>query len=234
MRFGRLVLILLVVLPLFACRRPEPKPEPEADYLLVDRQVADFTKNISPDGVESAFAISCDATWEVSVQEDAISWITIGEGVSAGKNSWSLPYSISSNESLLPRSAKILFKAGEHSVQVTVEQGVPDPLTLNKVPGFYGMDGINVIPTGIRQSSSFHYGDRWIYRILEPSTLTVYALGNIPWNPESGSHITVSYKVVSQGMEESYEPSIDVEVVRVTSSMVWLRKNESEYFILER
>ena len=78
MRFGRLVLILLVVLPLFACRRPEPKPEPEADYLLVDRQVADFTKNISPDGVESAFAISCDATWEVSVQEDAISWITIG------------------------------------------------------------------------------------------------------------------------------------------------------------
>ncbi|MCR5408690.1 MAG: BACON domain-containing protein [Bacteroidales bacterium] len=227
------VLLLLVMLPVCCCRPKEPTQEPEAGYLLIDRQVTDFSKSISPDGTEADFKVICDASWEVSVPEDA-TWISIGEKTKSGKNAWTLPYSVASNESIYPRTSSILFKAGEHSVQVTLEQGVPDPLTLNKVPGFYGIEGVNVIATGSRQSSSFHFGNSWIYRITEPSTLTVMALGNIPWNLKSGEHINVSYKVVRQGMEEMYVPSVDVEVVRVTSTLVWLRKNESEYFILER
>ena len=233
MSIKRSVILLLVLLPVCCCRTKEPEQEPKAGYLLVDRQVTDFTKSISPDGTEAEFKVSCDASWEITVPEDA-TWISVGEMAKTGKNAWSLPYTVSSNESIYPRSARILFKAGEHSVQVTMEQGVPDPLTLNKVPGFYGIDGVNVIPTGSRQSSSFHFGNSWIYRITDPSTLTVMALGNIPWNLKSGEHINVSYKVVRQGMEEMYEPSVDVEVVRVTGTLVWLRKNESEYFIIER
>lgn len=234
MRFYRPVLLMLMLLPVCCCRHKEPTQEPEADYLLIDRQVTDFTKSISPDGAESSFAISCDAAWEVSLPEDVSSWLTVGESAKSGKNSWTLPYTVTSNESIFPRSAKLVFTAGEHSIQVTLEQGVPDPLTLNKVPGFYGVEGINVLPTAPRQSSSFHYGNYWTYRILDPSSLTVQALGNIPWDLTSGSHISVSYKMVRQGMEEAYEPSVDVEVVRVTGTLVWLRKNESEYYILER
>lgn len=234
MRFYRPVLLLLVLLPVCCCHPKEPTQEPEADYLLIDRQVTDFTKSISPDGLDGAFTISCDAEWEMSVPEDAASWLTIGESLKTGKNSWLLLYTVESNESIYPRSTKLVFKAGTHSIQVTMDQGVPDPLTLNKVPGFYGIEGVNVLPTGVRQSSSFHYGQYWTYRILDPSTLTVQALGNIPWELTSGSHISVSYKMVRQGMEEAYEPSVDVEVVRVTNTLVWLRKDESEYFILER
>ena len=235
MRIVRLVLLMsAALLPVCGCHPKEPKPAPEADYLLIDRQVTDFTKRISPDGAESAsFSVACDASWDFSLQEDA-TWISIGERMPAGKNSWTLPYSVASNESIYPRSAVVVFKAGEHSVQVTVEQGVPDPLTLNKVPGFYGIDGVNVLPTGNRQSSSLRYGDKWTYRIIDPVTLSVHALGNIPWNLEAGSHINVTYKVVCGGMEETWVPDIDVEVVRTTSSLVWLRRNESEYFILER
>ena len=234
MRFYRPILLLLVLLPVCCCHPKEPTQEPEADYLLIDRQVTDFTKAVSPDGVSAAFNISCDASWEVNFPEEASSWMSIGEGAKSGKNSWTLPYTVASNESIYPRSAVLVFKAGEHSIQVTVEQGVPDPLTLNKVPGFYGIEGVNVLPTGSRQSSSFHYGNYWTYRIIDPVTLTVHAIGNIPWDLTSGSHIAVSYKLVRQGMEEAYDPSVDVEVVRVTSGFVWLRKNESEYFILER
>lgn len=234
MRFYRPVLLILLLLPVCCCRHKEPTQEPEADYLLVDRQVTDFTKSLSPDGVESSFTVSCDKEWEVSFPEDPVPWITVGERAKSGKNMWSLPYSVSSNESIYPRSAKLVFSAGEHSIQVIMEQGVPDPLTLNKVPGFYGVEGVNILPTGPRQSSSFHYGNYWIFRILDPASLTVHALGNIPWDLTSGSHISVSYKIVRQGMEETYEPSVNVEVVRVTGSLVWLRKNESEYFILER
>ena len=234
MSIKRSVLLFLVLLPVCCCRNTEPTRVPEADYLLIDRQVKDFTKSISPDGTEAEFKISCDASsWEVTLPEDA-AWISLGERTKTGKNAWTLPYTAASNESIYPRTARILFKAGEHSVQVTLEQGVPDPLTLNKVPGFYGIEGVNVIPTGSRQSSSFHFGNSWIYRITEPSTLTVLSIGIIPWNLKSGEHINVSYKVVRQGMEEMYVPSVDVEVVRVTSTLVWLRKNESEYFIIER
>ncbi|MBP5676690.1 MAG: BACON domain-containing protein [Bacteroidales bacterium] len=235
MRICPSVLLLSVfLLPVCCCHPKEPKPAPEADYLLVDRQVTDFTKSISPDGTESSsFTVSCDASWEFSLQEDT-PWISIGEKVPSGKNIWTLPYTVSSNESIYPRSAAVLFKAGEHSVQVTLEQGVPDPLSLNKVPGFYGVDGVNVLPTGTRQSSSFRCADWWTYRIIDPSTLTVYALGGIPWNLKSGETITVSYKVVRSGIEEAYDPSLGVEVVRVTGTLVWLRKDESEYFILER
>jgi hypothetical protein len=234
MRFYRPVLLILLLLPVCCCRHKEPTQEPEADYLLIDRQVTDFTRSISPDGVESSFTISCDAEWELSFPEEPVPWMTVGESEKTGKNSWTLPYAVSSNESIYPRNTKLVFKAGEHSIQVTIEQGVPDPLTLNKVPGFYGVEGVNVLPTGTRQSSSLHYGNYWTYRILDPSSLTVHALGGIPWDLASGSHISVSYKTVRQGMEESYEPAVDVEVVRVTGTLVWLRKSESEYFIIER
>lgn len=234
MRIDLSVLLIIASVSVLGCHPREPKPAPEADYLLVDRQVTDFSKTVSPDGLESSFNISCDASWEVSVQEEAESWISVGEKQSSGKHSWTIPYSVTSNENLYPRTGLILFKAGEHSVQVTLEQGAPDPLTLNRVPGFYGFEGVNVFPTGSRQSSSFRYGNTWSYRIIDPSAMSVYALGNIPWDLESGSRISVSYKVLRRGMEISYEPSIEVEVVRSTASLVWLRRTESQYFIIER
>lgn len=233
MRFFRQLLLLIVFFPVCCCPK-QPTQEPEADYLLVDRQVTNFTKSVSPDGIEAAFSVSCDADWEVSFPEEASSWITLGDRVKSGKNSWTVPYSVQSNESIYPRSVVVSFSAGEHSLQVTMEQGVPDPLTLNKVPGFYGIEGANILPTGIRQSSSLHFGQYWSFRIIDPSTLTVYALGGIPWDLVSGTHLNVSYKVVRQGMEEVFNPAMDVEVVRVTGTLVWLRKSESEYFILER
>lgn len=235
MRINRSVLLISVVLLCVCCCHPKgPRPTPEADYLLVDRQVTDFTKSVSPDGTQSgSFTVSCDAAWEYTLPED-VQWISIGERTPSGKNTWALPYTVASNESIYPRSAEVLFKAGEHLLRVTMEQGVPDPLSLNKVPGFYGIDGVNIISTGTRQSSSFHYGDKWSFRIIDPVTLTVYALGGVPWDLEAGSHIPVSYKVVHRGIEMIWEPSIDVEVVRATDALVWLRKNESQYFILER
>ena len=235
MRFNRSIILFLCVLSLCCCRRKEPDNNGEAGYLLVDRQVSDHQKTISPDGMESAFSISCDGDWDVTVQEEAVSWINLGERVASGKNNeWSVPYTIASNETLYPRNGSVLFKAGEHLINVTFSQAVPDPLTLNKVPGFYGIDGKNVIPSGSRQSSSFRYGEKWCFRILDVSSLTIYALGNIPWDLTPGSVLTVSYKMVQAGIEETYEPAIQVEVLRVSSGMVWLKKSESEYFILER
>lgn len=233
MKIAPVTLIAISFLALCSCGPKVPEQEKEAAFLVVNRQIDSHEMAVSPEGAKSTFTVSCDASWEMTLPEDA-TWLVVGEKQSAGKESWSVPYVVAANESLYPRSTAVKFTAGEHSCTVTVTQGAPDPLTLNKVPGLYGMDSGAITVLGHRQSSSLHYKGQWSYRIIAPAAMTVYALDGIPENPEPGSKITVRYKKVVQGYVESLEIIEDVEVVRNLSGMVWLRKDDTRYFILEK
>lgn len=233
MRFATFTLTVMTFLSLCCCGPKEPEKPKEAAYLVVNRQMDSHELAVSPEGYYSEFTVKCDAAWEISVP-DGITWLTVGEKVSAGKASWTIPYSVGANTTQYPRSTSVKFTAGEHVCVVTISQGAPDPLTLNKVPGIYGIDSGSITVTGNRQSSSFHYGDVWAYRIIDPHTLTVFVLSGIPENPVSGTKVTLRYKKVVQGSVESIDVIEDVDVVRNLAGMVWLRKSDTEFFIVEK
>lgn len=232
MRFAPVTIAALAFLALCCCPK-EPEKEKEAAFLVVNRQVDSHELTVSPEGASSNFTVNCDGVWEMTAPEDA-PWITVGEKVSSGKENWKIPYEVTANDTQFPRSAAFKFTAGEHSCVVTVSQGAPDPLTLNKVPGLYGLDSGSITVSGSRQSSSFHYGSIWAYRIIDPQTLTVFVLTGIPENPVPGTTITLRYKKVVQGLVESLELIEDVEVVRNLSGMIWLRKSDTQFFIVEK
>lgn len=232
MKFAPVTLVALAFLA-FSCCPKEPEKEKEAAFLVVNRQVDSHEVTVSPEGASSNFTVNCDGVWEMTAPED-VQWVTVGEKVSAGKENWSIPYTVMANDTQFPRSASFTFTAGEHSCIVTLSQGAPDPLTLNKVPGLYGLDSGSITVSGNRQSSSFHYGGIWAYRIIDPYTLTVFVLTGIPENPVPGSAITLRYKKVVQGLVESLETIEDVEVVRSLDGMVWLRKSDTQFFIVEK
>ena len=230
----RLAAYLAVLLAAVSCGDPENKEPQVAGYLVVNSKATDSERDVSPDGAEFTFTVTCDADWTVTQAEEYV-WMTVGEKVRKEKNSWTLPITVQPNEGEYPRSARLDFSADEYSLSVTLNQAAPDPLTLNKNPGLYGVPGGDVLVTAGRQSSSFHYGDRWSYRVVDPVTLTVCALGNIPEHLRSGDLIPfLSFKKVVQGLAESNETFRNVVVVRSTPTMVWLRQSESVYFIVDR
>lgn len=232
MKFAPLTLSILAFLCLCCCPKEPEKPK-EASYLVVNRLMDSHELAVSPEGASSSFSVTCDAAWNMVIPED-VPWLTVGEKASAGKESWSVPYSVTANDTQFPRSAAVKFTAGEHTCVVTLVQGAPDPLTLNKVPGIYGLDSGSITVTGHRQSSSFHYGKVWAYRIIDPYSLTVFVVDGIPENPVPGTTVTMKYKKVTQGLLESLEIIEDVEVVRNLSGMVWLRKSDTQFFIVEK
>lgn len=233
MKFAPVTLIALAFLSLWSCREKEEKKDKAASFLVVNRQMTSHELTVSPEGANSSFSVTCDAAWEMTPPENTL-WLTVGDKTSSGKESWSVPYSVAPNDSQFPRTATVVFKAGNHECSVTLSQGAPDPLTLNKVPGLYGLDSGSITVSGTRQSSSFHYSGMWAYRIIDPYTLTVFVLSGIPEEPVPGSSVTLKYKKVVQGLVENIEEIEDVEVVRNLSGMVWLRKSDTQFFIVEK
>ena len=62
----------------------------------------------------------------------------------------------------------------------------------------------------------------------------MFVLTGSPENPVPGTTITLRYKKVVQGLVESLELIEDVEVVRNLSGMIWLRKSDTQFFIVEK
>lgn len=236
MKLKTVISLAMSVLALCSCRRVKEPDEPKpASYLTVDHQSEDHEVKLYQEGASSSFIVNCDAEWEMTPPEDA-AWFTIGEKKSTGKHTWSIPYTAAPNDTPYPRSTVVKFVSGEFVCNCMVTQAAPDPLTLNKVPGLYGLELASITVSGQRQSSSIHYGSAWAYRIIDPVTLTIYVLGDIPENIYAGNKITLRYKKIVQGMVETLETIPDVEVVRSLQDqgMVWLRQNESVYFIVEK
>jgi len=228
----RLAVIVAMALLALSCK--EKKETQEASYLVVNRQLGDSETKVVPDGGELSFTISCDAAWKVNKPEE-LTWVTLGDKYRKEKNVWTLPLKVDPNEGEYPRSGTLTFTADEYTSVVTLTQEAPDPLTLNKIPGFYGLEGGDFLVTTFRQTSSFHSGNNWSFRIIDPLNMVVYALGGIPEKLSSGDVIPVlTLKTVVQGMLEHIVTFTDVTVVKDTPTLVWLRTGETVFFIVER
>ena len=231
MKFRLALILTLLVLCTEGCG--DPVKEPVAAYLVVNGVVGDSGVKVPSSGGSVEVSVRCDADW-TAVRAEESAWISVGEKIKSGRNLWTLPLMLEPNESESPRTGGVKVTAGSYSYVLTVTQSAPDPLTLNRIPGFYGLEGGDVTLSGTRQASSYHFGNMWMYRILDPVTMTVWALGGIPEELSEGDVVKLRYKMISAGMEESKDYFTDVSVVRSTPSLVWLRQNESVYFVLDR
>ena len=230
-----IALLLTVPLLLASCFGRKEIEHRAATFLSVNGRQYDAPMKVSSEGAALKIDVSCDADWTVRIPEDA-SWIVQGERTPAGRNKWILNLEVAPSTETYPRSADLVFICERYSRVVTVNQEAPDILTMNRVPGFYGIEGSgNVILGGKRQSSSFHFGKTWTYRIMDLQSLTVWSLADIPEDLKAGDTIiSMRLKTVSGGMGEGIHYYTDVSVVRNAGGTVWLKKDDSTYFIVER
>jgi hypothetical protein len=70
-------------------------------------------------------------------------------------------------------------------------------------------------------------------RFLEPDEARVTTLGGLSRNLETGMKFPLMYRVMEQGYTRILE-TIPVQVIRVRDSMVWLKKDDNEYFVIRK
>lgn len=234
MRYFRVISAFALLFALASCAGRKELVPKAATFITVDGSGEDSSRKVSSEGASFDVEVTCDALWDVTVPEEAQTWIVTGEIQKGKKNSYTVPVSVYPSSEEHPRSADILFSGGTFHCVLTIVQDAPDPLTLNRVQGFYGLEGGDVILGGKLQGGCFHSSGMWSYRIMDPESLTVWVLGDIPEELSSGESLTLRFKNVSEGMDERLLTFTDVLVVKSTSSLVWLRKDASTYFIVER
>lgn len=145
------------------------------------------------------------------------------------------PFSAEANPEYEPRIGHIVFKWGEVTETVTVTQKPRDHILAMSTPGFYGVGGKDYIYTKrvCQRSSSVNNSGKRTYRILYPYEDAVTEISEVPVILNSGDNIKVTVSVYRSG-QALYKNPINVKVVGVSEDLIWLRQNESTYFIIRK
>lgn len=109
----------------------------------------------------------------------------------------------------------------------------PDPVLQVLIPGAYGVKGGDQVLDPSRQSGSLIVGDTFSYRILDPGSLTVVSLSGLPVTLREGHKITVHYRLFKGGRTLENEVYENVDILRVTDTMAWLRKSDQIFFVIQ-
>lgn len=111
-----------------------------------------------------------------------------------------------------------------------------DPIVQILVPGAYGIPGGNQVYNEDRhQLSSMECPDgTLLLRILDPGERKVLSIHSVPAKLRQGDRIPLHYRVMVNGYTIQSQSYTDVLVVKVTDSNIWLRKDETTYFVLQR
>ena len=111
-----------------------------------------------------------------------------------------------------------------------------DPILLQTTPGAYGVPGgSQVFIPDRHQLSVLEASDGTLsYRILDVGERKVLSVSGIPDNLKEGSRISLGYRVMVNGYTLQQEHYDNVQVLRITQQMVWLKKDDTVFFILQR
>ena len=110
---------------------------------------------------------------------------------------------------------------------------VSDPIVKVSTPGFYGFPGGDVVAGGDIQTSALEWEDGWQFRLMDAKSGTVYSTGDLPLVFKQGARISVRVKTVSCGVVTRADIYPDLEVLYKDGRKVWLRKNPSEFMVIE-
>ena len=111
-----------------------------------------------------------------------------------------------------------------------------DPIVQILVPGAYGIPGGNQAYNEDRhQLSSLECPDgTLLFRILDPGERKVLSIHGIPSTLKQGDRISLHFRVMVNGYTIQSESFTDVLVVKLTTRMIWLKKDDTTYFVLQR
>lgn len=231
----KLIILIMAALAAASCRDREPEePGGPKGALSVNGRASDSAVSVSSEGGIIDVYISCDVAWQYTLSEDSMDWISPGERIDKGKGNWIVPLGISPSDCPESREGSVSFTCQDISVTLTLVQGSPDPVALVKTPGFYGVDGQDIVVAGNIQCSSFHGAGSWQFRLIDHDSMTVWAIGDIPENVSAGNILSVRGKTIQRGMTVDARVFPLLSVVRSTPQMVWLKKDDGTYFVLER
>ena len=111
-----------------------------------------------------------------------------------------------------------------------------DPVVEVLVPGAYGIPGGSQVYNEDRhQLSVIDCPDgTLLFRLLDPGERKVLSIHGIPSTLNQGDRIPVHFRVMVNGYTIQSESFTDVLVLKLTSNMIWLKKDENTYFVLQR
>jgi hypothetical protein len=111
-----------------------------------------------------------------------------------------------------------------------------DPIVKVQIPGAYGIPGGNQVYNEDRhQLSAMECPDgTLLFRILDPGERKVLSIHGIPASLKEGDRIAFHFRVMVNGYTIQAENFTDVLVLKLTGNMIWLKKDETTYFVLQR
>ncbi len=111
-----------------------------------------------------------------------------------------------------------------------------DPVLQVQVPGAYGIPGGNQVYNEDRhQLSTLESPDgSQIFLLLDPGERKVMSIHGIPASLKAGDRISFHFRVMTNGYVLQSEEFEDVELLKVTDKLLWLKKDANTYFVLAR
>ena len=214
----------------------EEKPDPEKPVeMLLDSQPANLEFTPSADPQTLHFELYCDGLWDMREEGVRANWVESRTVTTLKKNTWSISIQITENTANISRRTVFVLYSENVQRRVVIVQSVEDPIFRVHELGAYGVPGGDVIFTSnYFQYSRLQYGSNGLsVRFLEPDEARVTTLGGLPRNLETGMQFPLMYRVTEQGYTRILE-TIPVQVIRVRDSLVWLKKDDNEYFVIRK
>lgn len=214
----------------------EEKPDPEKPVeMLLDSQPANLEFTPSADPQTLHFELYCDGLWDMREEGVRANWVESRTVTTLKKNTWSISIQITENTANISRRTVFVLYSENVQRRVVIVQSVEDPIFRVHELGAYGVPGGDVIFTSNNfQYSRLQYGSNGLsVRFLEPDEARVTTLGGLPRNLETGMQFPLMYRVTEQGYTRILE-TIPVQVIRVRDSLVWLKKDDNEYFVIRK
>lgn len=116
------------------------------------------------------------------------------------------------------------------------DPGKEDPIVQVVVPGAYGVPGGTQVYNADRhQLSTLECPDGTLtFRLIDPGERKVLGLYGIPSQLKAGERIAFRFRVMVNGYTLQSEEYTDVQVLKLTTDGIWLKKDESTFFVLSR
>ena len=214
----------------------EEKPDPEKPVeMLLDSQPANLEFTPSADPQTLHFELYCDGLWDMREEGVRANWVESRTVTALKKNTWSISIQITENTANISRRTVFVLYSENVQRRVVIIQSVEDPIFRVHELGAYGVPGGDVIFTSNNfQYSRLQYGSNGLsVRFMEPDEPRVNTLGGHPRKMETWMQFPLIYRVTEQGYTRILE-TIPVQVIRVRDSLVWLKKDDNEYFVIRK
>lgn len=225
--------ILLGLTCLASCRiRPKDTPWQESSFVVNGRE-GDTQLTPSADIQTLRFSLYCELDeWTVREEGTPADWALLSRQKSRIEHYWDISVQLTENTTSSPRKAVFIFSCEDKERRVSIVQSVEDPIFRIQTVGAYGVPGGDVVydPDHF-QTARLYFGDKMSFRWMDLSGARVASLSGFPRALEPGMLFTVRYSVVENGFTRA-GTSFPVQVIRVREPLVWIKKDESTYFII--